>query len=330
MKKTKIRYLVLIIGTLFFTSILTQTEVSAAEKVKFLRMVTSVPQGAWYPLGARLCQMMEEVEPGLSATVVPGGGVDNCKVVDKGQTSTVGWTYANSTAAAYAGQPPFKEAHKNLRHVATLFFNNLHIVVQKNSDAKEVPDLMRKRIAVGPKSFTWAVIIEDLFRVYGFDYAKVNKSGGVVNYVAGSQVDSMFKDGNIDAILNGVAGLPHPGFVDLNRAAGFNLLEVKGKHAAEIIEIVPGLVKTVIPKGTYSSVNRDIETIAAATVIMCNKDLPDEFVYKMTKLIWDRKPELVKVLSVMNDADISKALNGVKLPVHPGAIKYYKEKGVIK
>lgn len=302
----------------------------SAQEVKFLRMVTSVPQGSWYPIGAKICQKLEEITPGLSATVVPGGGTNNCKTVNKGGIANVGWTYANTAIDAYDGRAPFKQPLKNIRYVASLYVNILHIAVQKGRGIKEIPDLIDKSIAVGPKAFTWNKLIEILFKQYGFDYDKMGKSGGTVNHIMGSQVVKMMKDGNLDAMLAGLAGLPYPLMVNLDRAPGFELLEVKQKYAEKMLATVNGLVRARIPKGTYKSVNKDIETIGSVTSVICNKDLPDEFVYNLTKLIWEQKGELAKVNRIMNQVKIDNALRANMIPLHPGALKYYREKGIIK
>lgn len=329
MGKKRFSLQAIVILVCFFISLIGVSPAFSKDKeVKFLRMVASVPAGSWWPLGGKICQLLQESYPGVSASVVPGGGTQNCITVNKDGIESVGWTYTAAAGLAVKGVAPFKKPMKNLRHVASLYTNTLHLAVQVKSGINTIPDFRTRKIAVGNKAAWFTFLNEKLIEQYGFDYNAIEKSGGTVNYLLGRQMLSMYQDNNLDSIWLGLPGVPYPLMVHLNKVKGFRLLEIDEPQRNSLIAEIPGVVKAVIPKGSYANINQDINTIGSVTSIVCNKNLPDDFVYALTKVLWENQADLAKINKLMATVDMKRALNGAVAPVHPGALAYYKENGV--
>jgi TRAP transporter TAXI family solute receptor len=302
------------------------TAVSAADN--FVRMITGPAGGSWYPYGAKMMELAGKQIKGISASSGPGGGVGNAKNIQK-KKAEFGWTFANTAYDAYTGASKFKTPHKNLRFFANLFPGVLQTAVPANSKIQSYKDLANKRLSPGKLTFSGNVAVEKLLGLYGITYAQVKKNGGNIHRVGYKDSVALMKDGHIDAFV-GMTTAPNSSFIALDFSPGIRFLPVSNAIADKYVAQTPGFIKTTMKAGTYKNLKQDVLTIAAPTVLITHKDVSNTLAYEMAKVIWDNHGELAKMNSFWNSVKLADALQGSAIPVHPGAMRFYREKGITK
>jgi len=302
------------------------TAVSAADT--FVRMLTGPAGGSWYPYGAKMMEMAGKEIKGISASSGPGGGVGNAKNLES-KKAEFGWTFANTAYDAYKGNGKFKKPHTHLRFFANLYPGILQTVVPASSSIKSYKDLADKRISPGKLTFSGNIAVEKLLGLYGITYAQIKKNGGNIHRVSYKDSVALMKDGHIDAFV-GLTTAPNSSFIELDFRPGIRFLPVSNAIADKYIAQTPGFIKTTIKAGTYKNLKEDVLTIAAPTVLITHDGVSDTIAYEMAKVIWNHHSELVKLNDFWNNVKLADALQGSAIPVHPGAMRFYREKGIAK
>jgi TRAP transporter TAXI family solute receptor len=301
---------------------------AAADADTFVRMVAGPAGGSWYPLGAKIMEVLQRDVPGIRTSNSPGGGVGNARKVDKGGAE-LGWTFSFTAHDAKAGQDKFKAKHENIRFFATLFPGILQTAVPAKSNIRSYADLKDKNVSPGKVVFSGNVTTERLLPFYGVNYAMIKKNGGTIHRVGYKDSVALMKDGHIDAFV-GLTSVPNSSFIALDFSPGMRLLPVEDDIAAKFTKKYPGFWKTTIKAGSYKNIKQDVQTLATATVLITNDKVPNELMYKLTAAFWNNHAEMVKVHKVWNDVKLKDALLAATVPVHPGALKFYNEKGIAK
>ena len=298
-----------------------------AEK-KFLRMFSGPEGGSWYPLGSAMMSIVEK-NTNLSTSNGPGGGVGNCKAVNAARAD-LGWSYTHTAYNAYEGRGKFKKKNTNLRHLMSLYPGVFQIAVPKKSKIYTVGDLKDKRIVPGKVGFSGTVIAEHVLSAYGITFDSIKKSGGSVSYVGYSDSAALMKDGHSDCYM-AVTSCPQSTIIDLNFRPGIRFVPIDAAHMKKILEMEPGLMETIIPKDAYKGLEAGVPAVGTVTCVVVNKDVPDDMVYEIVKTLYAHWPELAQVKKkAIEESKPEKALMGARIPVHPGAMRYYKEKGFAK
>jgi uncharacterized protein len=293
---------------------------------KFLRMFSGPEGGSWYPLGSAMMSIVEK-NLKISCSNGPGGGVGNAKAVNAGRAD-LGWSYTHTAYNAYNGRGKFDKKNKNLRHLMSLYPGVFQIVVPKSSGIMSIGDLKDKRIVPGKIGFSGTVIAELVLKAYDITFDSIRKNGGSVSYVGYSDSAALMKDGHSDCYM-AVTSCPQSTIIDLNFRPGVRMLPVDAVHMKKVLEMEPGLMATVIPQSAYKGLTADVPAVGTVTCIIVNKDMPDDVAYNIVKTLYANWPELAKVKKkAIEDSKPELALAGARIPVHPGALKYYKEKGI--
>ena len=318
---------VLTVLALVLVSIFLITSAPQAEQ-KFLRMFSGPEGGSWYPLGSAMMGIVEKSTK-ISSSNGPGGGVGNCKAVNGGRAD-LGWTYTHTASNAYNGRGKFNKKNENLRHLMSLYPGVFQIAVPKSSKINSVADLKDKRIVPGKVGFSGTVIAELVLKAYDITFDSIKKNGGSISYVGYSDSAALMKDGHSDCYM-AVTSCPQSTIIDLNFRPGVKFLSIDKPHMDKILEMEPGLMATVIPKGAYKDLEGDVPAVGTMTAIVIHKDVSDDLAYQIVKTLYDNWPELAKVKKqAIENSKPDKALQGARIPVHPGAMRYYKEMGYVK
>jgi len=292
----------------------------------FVRMVSGPAGGSWYPLGAKIMQVMEKEISGISTSLAPGGGVGNIKDVSDGNAE-IGWSYGHTAYNGYVGRGKFDHPYKNVAFFATLYPGIVQTAVPKNSSIKSFSDFKGKNISPGKSGWTGTAFAETVLNAYDLSYDKIRQAGGTVHHVDYNDSVALMKDGHIDVFL-AVTSLPQASFIDLNFKPGIKLIGIEPEKMKKIIADNPGTYATKIPMGTYEGMTADVPTLATATVMVVRADLPEDLVYKMCKVFWKEHDTFAAVKKTWNDVKLPDALAAAAIPVHPGAARCYKELGV--
>ena len=301
---------------------------SLANAQTFVRMVSGPAGGSWYPLGAKIMQVMQKEVGGIATSNGPGGGVGNVRHVDSG-SAELGWTFGFTAYNGYAGVGKFKKKHPNVRYFTTLYPGVIQTAVPASSSIKSYADLKNKRLSPGKVIFSGNVIFERLIKLYGFTYDSVKAAGGIIERVGFKDSVALMKDGHIDS-YTALTDAPNASFIALDFQPGIRLLPIEPEIAKKFLKQNPGFFPYTIKAGTYKHITHDVHTLASATVLIINKNVSNELAYKLVKVFWQNHDALAQVNKSWNHVRLADALRGAAIPVHPGVMKYYKEVGVAK
>jgi hypothetical protein len=212
----------------------------------------------------------------------------------------------------------------------SLYPGVFQIAVPAKSKINSVADLKDKRIVPGKVGFSGTAIAEVVLKAYGITFDSIKKDGGLVSYVGYSDSAALMKDGHSDCYM-AVTSCPQSTIIDLNFQPGIRMVPIDSAHMKKVLEAEPGLMATVIPKDAYKGMKADVQAVGTVTCIVINKDVPDELAYNIVKTLYANWPELAKVKKkAIADSKPENAVMGARIPVHPGALRYYKEKGFAK
>ncbi|MFP4571830.1 MAG: TAXI family TRAP transporter solute-binding subunit [Desulfobacterales bacterium] len=300
----------------------------AADK-EFVRMFSGPEGGSWYPLGAAMMNIVEKNIPAVSTSCGPGGGVGNCKDVQSGRAD-LGWTYTHTSYNAYNGSGKFGKEHTKLRHLMSLYPGVFQMAVPKKSDIESVSDLADKRIVPGKVGFTGTEIAEIILEAHDLTFDSIKKNGGSVSFVGYADSAALMKDGHSDCYM-AVTSCPQSTIIDLNHRPGIRIIGIDDEHMEKVQELEPGLMSTEIPEDAYKGMDGPVQTAGTVTQIVVTEDMSEELAYKIVKTLWEHRDDLMEVKEkAIKESELENALKGNKIPVHPGAEKYYKEVGVLE
>jgi len=297
-----------------------------AQADTFVRMVSGPSGGSWYPLGAKIMQVLDEKVDGISTSNTSGGGISNILSVSGGDAE-IGWSYAHTSYNGYVGKGKFTKAQPDVRHFATLYPAMFQVAVRKDSPIKTFADMKAANISPGKAKWTGTAFTESVLKSYGFGFDDIKKNGGTVHHVSYTESVALMKDGHIDVFM-AATSMPQASFLELEHSPGIRFVGMPKAKLDEIIKANPGYISGMMPKGVYESLDMDLHTLGIVTNMVVHKDLPDDLVYNMCKVFWANHAAFVEVKSVWKSVTLENALNGAAIPIHPGAKKCYDELGV--
>jgi len=287
-------------------------------------VLTGGTSGVYYPLGVALTKIYGEKISGSRPSVqATKASVENLTLLQQGK-GEIAFTLGDSLAFAWEGneEAGFKSKLDKLRGVAAIYPNYIQVVATKDSGIRTLADLKGKRLSVGaPKSGT-ELNARAILGAAGITY----KDLGKVEYLPFAESVELMKNRQLDATLQS-AGLGVASIRDLANSVEIVVVEVP----AAIVEKV-GLpyVKATIPANTYQGQTTDVQAAAVVNYLVTRADLKDDVVYAKTKAMFENLPDLVAAHSAGKAIKLETALEGMPVPMHPGALRYFKEKGVAK
>lgn len=288
-----------------------------------LRIMTGPMGGAWYPLGGAIAEAIQKEIPGVTVSVLPGGGVANVEAVEMGKCE-IGFSNSSSAVDGLNGRSPFKKKTENMRQLANLYAQYFQMVVREDSGIKSVADLKGKVIATTPKGHTGTVLGEQVLETYGLSYKDMAK----VHFVGYSDAVALMKDGHAHAYTPGTT-IPASSIIDLAADRKIRLLPLPDDKIKALQKINAGYLKRVIPKGTYPGVDYDVPGVGYFAHLVISAKLSDDLVYKITRTFAKNLPRFADVVKDMKGVTPKDLALDIGVPYHPGALKYFKEIGVL-
>ena len=297
----------------------------AQEKIN-LSIATGGTGGVYYPLGGGMANMLSKTVPGMQATAeVTGGSVDNMRLIATGK-SYIALTQADAAQDALNGVDKFKGTKIPVRTMLVLYTNLMHVVTVEGTGINSIKDLKGKRVSTGSPGSATEVFAFRLLEAAGLDPLKdlTHERLGATESV------NAIKDKKIDAFFF-VVGLPTSAVTDLAATPG---VTIKFLDSAQLL---PAMTKKygniyitdVIPKTTYPGMKADNQTTAVTNLLVTNANMSDQVVYNIVKSIFDKRADLIAVHKAAADIKLENQKPGASpVPWHPGALKYFKEKGL--
>jgi TRAP transporter TAXI family solute receptor len=208
--------------------------------------------------------------------------------------------------------------------ISILYPEIIQIVVRGDSKIKDFTDLKGLKIGVGAPGSGTEANFRQLCDVYGIKKEEVK-----AQFLSFSESAEQFKDKHIDAFIV-TAGIPNAAIMDVAVMQNIRILSLPDNKVAQLTKKYPFLSSTGIPANTYKNQSAEVKTIAVSAVLIASSELPEDVVYKLTKALFDNQAELAAGHAKGKELNLKTASKGVSIPFHPGAVKYYKEKGMMK
>jgi len=264
-----------------------------------------------------------KVNPNIQASSVgSGGSVENVKRVHNNE-SDFGLCYAVDSALGYKGQLPQDDRqYNNLRHMGYLYGAPAQLVVRADSKFKSAYDLAGKRVAVGNAGSGAAASAERFFRHIGV-WEKFKPT-----FMGYSAAASAFKDGKIDAFWV-LVGYPNSSVIEASVQVKIRLIDVGEDAAKSGFYDAFAYAPAVIPAGTYGKNMPACKSFQDSTILSTNADMPEDLVYTIMKTLWSKAgmEAMVMAKKTFKEMNLENAFQGASVPLHPGAVKFWKEQG---
>jgi len=289
-----------------------------------ISVLTGGTSGVYYPLGVALGKIYGDKIANVKAQVqATKASVENLILLEQGR-GEIAFTLGDALKVGWDGDEDagFKTKLGKLRAIGAIYPNYIQLVATKESGIKTVADLKGRSLSVGaPKSGT-ELNTRAILKAARMNYADIRK----VEYLPFAESVDLMKNRQLDATLQS-AGLGVASLRDLSNAANVTVVSVP---KAVVDRMGPPFMSARIPANTYKGQEQEIETAAVANYLVTHSGVPDELVYQMTKQLFESLPELAKAQEAGKEIKLENALAGVPIPLHPGAERYYREKGLKK
>jgi TRAP transporter TAXI family solute receptor len=298
---------------------------SMAQVKTRLSIATGGTGGVYYPLGGGLAAMISKHLPGVEATAeVTTASVDNMKLLHANRVA-LAFTLPDSALEAYQGQLKGLKEKVAVRSIAALYSNYMHIVTLDGTGIKTVPDLKGKRVSTGSPGSGTELKGLRVLEAYGISPKDLRSQ----DRLGASESAGALKDRKIDAFIWD-GGLPTAAVLDLGATPGIKIRLIPHGDAVQkmVAKYGPLYFSRSIPKGTYGAMDADVSVAAATNLLAVHERMDEAMAYELTKLLLEHTAELVAVHPAAKEITLKSAVTGSPIPFHPGALRYYKEKGV--
>ncbi|MES5483802.1 TAXI family TRAP transporter solute-binding subunit [Bradyrhizobium sp. INPA03-11B] len=295
-----------------------------AQAEQFINVLTGGTSGVYYPLGVAIGKIYGDKISGVKTQVqATKASVENLVLLQQGR-GEIAFTLGDSLKAAWEGdaEAGFKTKLDKLRTIGAIYPNYIQIVATAESGIKTLADLKGKSLSVGaPKSGT-ELNSRAILAAAGMSY----KDLGKVEYLPFAESVDLMKNRQLNATLQS-AGLGVASLKDLSTSSDITVVAVPKET---VDKIGPPFVSVIIPANTYTGQDKDVPTAAVVNYLVTSSAVSDDLAYQMTKLIYESLPELANAHAAGKEIKLEAAATGSPVPLHPGAIRFYKEKGLIK
>lgn len=294
---------------------------------QFFRIGTGGTAGTYYPVGGMIANAVSQPGKIIATAQASNGSLANVNAVGSGALEA-GFTQSDVATWAYTGTGAFEGKPKvaDLRAIANLYPESIHLVVKKGAGIKSVADLKGKRVALDEPGSGTLIDARLVLAAYG-----VKESDIKPEYIKPNQAGDKLKDGSLDAFFF-VGGAPAGAIAELaSSGAGIELVPLGGPQADALLKSSPWLAHDTIPAGTYKDMAA-VQTLAVGAQLVTSAKVETETVYQITKAMYSDAAQKALQAGHAKGKYITKenAVKGVGIPFHPGAERFYKEAGLIK
>jgi len=297
---------------------------TTAKAQEFINVLTGGTSGVYYPLGVALSEIYGQNIEGARAQVqATKASVENLNLLQAGR-GEIAFTLGDSLAEAWAGntEAGFPGKLDKLRGIAAIYPNYVQIVASKESGVTTLEDLKGRSLSVGAPASGTELNARAIFAAAGLSYSDLGK----LEYLPFAESVELIKNRQLDATLQS-AGLGVASIRDLATSVPINVVAV----SPEIIEKIGApFIAAAIPAGTYDGQTEDVSTAAVGNFLVSHDGVSEETAYQMTKLLFENLDKMAASHAAAKAIDVAKALDGMPVPLHPGAERYYREVGVLK
>ena len=322
--KKKLWVAMLLLSLVAFLCAFNASTVLAAKK--FVSIASGWVVGVYYPLAGAISNIAHKNLPDIKITVESSGAsVANAKLIAAGDADMA---ILQNDMAFYALQgvkPMFDKPVPNIRGITSLYQEHCQIQARKDAKIASVKDLKGKRVCVGPLGSGTEQNAMQILEMYGMKFDDFSK----VERLTATESSDYLKDGRIDAAFYSV-GVGAAGLVDTANTVDCVIVPIDVQTADALIKKYPFFTKAIVPKGAYKGIEQDVPTVAVMAILVARAEMEEGMAYQITKAIFENLADIERAHAKGKELKLETALNGMSIPLHPGAEKFYKEKGIVK
>lgn len=297
------------------------------KEVTTIHIPTAATTGALYPLGSSLAALWNESVPNVRADAqASNGGIENLNLLQSGEAQ-VSMAVVSNVYQSYHGEEKF-EGRRNdkLRVIAGLYYNPNQVVVRKGSGVESFEQIAGKRFATGAPGST----AEDESKLHLTAAGIAYPDGIKAQFIGFTEAIDLMRNKQLDGAWI-MAGIPTAAVTEMITTAEGRLVSIPEDVLSELQATYPWYAKYQIPANTYSGQEQEIQTTAIKMAMFTTADLSEEVVYELTKAFWENIDTLKETNASLKTVTIEGAITDLaEVPLHDGAIRYYKEVGVLK
>ncbi|MBO1003184.1 TAXI family TRAP transporter solute-binding subunit [Pseudogracilibacillus auburnensis] len=293
--------------------------------------IGTAPLGSgWYNVSITLSDIWMDNIDGMNVNVLEGGSIGNIRSVNDGTDMHLGWAYTPDLMDAVNKQGAFEEEEiSNVQVIGLSYPVYLNFVTSGKNKIEKIDDLLGENIHAGAQGTGSEVALQRLLEEHGLSYEKIEESGGKISFGNYSDAATQLQDGIVDVAVGG--GAPDiPAFKEVEALNSIKLIPVEQSYLEPLTEL-GYRADLPIPKETYKDQNEDVSALAYQSMIIVNSDIPEDQVYEITKFMWENVERIVEDHPARGSYFTPEiAVEGLEQSYfHPGAVKYYKEIGVM-
>jgi TRAP transporter TAXI family solute receptor len=291
---------------------------------QFLSIATGGTGGVYYPYGGGLAKILNEHLPGVRATAeVTSASVDNLKLIRDGKAD-LAFALADTVADAVHGRGAFTGSPVPAASLAVLYANYTHLVTLEGNGLRSVADLRGRTVSTGSAGSGTEVIAFKILRAAG-----LNPDTDLTHQaLSASESAGALKDGKVDAFFWS-GGLPTAAVQDLAHSQGITIRMIATGDLVPRLqrEHGPLYFPLEVPAGAYPGVATPVSVVGVANILVVNRSMPEPLAYDITRLMFEKQPELAAIHPEARNLSLQTAVTGSPADFHPGALRYYREKG---
>jgi TRAP transporter TAXI family solute receptor len=291
-----------------------------------ISIATGGTGGVYYPLGGGMAAVLSKNIPGLQATAeVTGGSVDNLKLISTGKPY-LGMVMSDAAQDALRGVDKFNGNKVPLKTLMVMYPNRMHVVSIEGKGVSKMSDLKGKRVSTGAPGSATEVMAFRLIEAVGLDKDKDMKR----ERLSVAESVNALKDGKIDAFF-WVGGLPTAAVTDLANTPGTKIKMIDHAEAVAAMNKKYGnlYIEDVIDKSIYKGMDADNKQATVMNILVAHENLDEKTAYNIVKTVFEKKDDLIAVHKEASNFRLdSQKASASPIPFHPGAIRFYAEKGI--
>jgi hypothetical protein len=296
-----------------------------------INIATATTGGAYYPIGNSIANLWSNKIPGVKASgQATNGTPHNLQLMEK-KEAEIGIAQSGVVFQAVTGTGAYKDTGKQtyFRGMTFLYPNVMHWIIRKDASIKGLADLKGKKFVPGPQNSATELNSREMLEIIGMDYRE--RKDLKADYLDYNQAAEQMKNRQTDAIMI-AGGLPTAAVLDVMTAGEGRLLSLPEDYIKELTTKYPWYFPYSIPAGTYKGQDTEVKTVAVSNMLIARTDLPDDLVYTMLKVMYENQATLVEGHQAMKAFKLEDGLKGITgvVDLHPGAAKFFKEKGILK
>lgn len=298
------------------------TDGQAQSKPDRITIATANPGTPFAVMGAAMANIFSKY--GVQSNTEQGGGVANPILTSQGRVK-VGWTHTNNIPNFVRGKEPYKEKITNLRGLAGFNPAATHVLVRSDAGVNSIKDLKGKSYASQPAGNTSTLALELLLQANGLSFNDLSISRGGQDFGANQTKDRKAVG------FSATSGYPAAAFLEISQSINVKFLDISDEELKGVQKINDGFQRHIIPANTYNNQPKPIRSMGATSIVVVREDMPEDHVYWMLKALAENMEDFKASHSSLKTLTYEyMATTTAPLPLHPGAERFFREKGAIK